>query len=323
VTIESPLWLQGATYAARMDRHLIDVLFTEGVIDGNTHLKVTQRAAGANMSVDVAIGQAVVDGDDQADQGSYFVHVTAVENAVIAAPPGSNSRIDLVVLRIKDPNAGGPAGDNAVIDVIQGVAGASPAVPATPASCLPLARVLVTNGDTSVVNAQITDLRVQSQAQQIKIGTQAESMTAAARAALSGGDLYDGRLVIESDTGNAFIYSTSLVAWVPVGHKLLYKNHSTTTVANTTTETALMSQSIPGGTFKVGDLIRVTIVGDYLNDSGAQRLEIFRFKYGSTTMLATSTVPFANSSNRRLWRAVVDPYLNRKISSRCAPESLR
>jgi hypothetical protein len=305
-----------------MDRHLIDVLFTEGVIDSNTHLKVTERAAGANMSVDVAIGQAVVDGDDQTDQGSYFVHVTAVENVVIGAPPGSNSRIDLVVLRIQDPNAGGPAGDNAIIDVIQGIAGASPSVPATPASCLPLAQVLVTNGDTSVVDAAITDLRVQSQAQQIKIGTQLESMTAAARATLAGADLYDGRAVIESDTGKAYVYSTSLATWVDISSASLYRNFTTVTVVNTTTETAVATQSIPGGTFKIGDIIRITAVGDYLNDSGAQRQLTFRLKYGSTTMLATTALALATSSNRRKWRMTADLVIPGTSAQRVGASSL-
>ena len=166
MTIETPLWMQGIAgvpgFPARLDRLLIAWMFDEGVMDLSC-LKVTQRAAGANFTVDVSVGEAVVQGDDQPDQGNYLVHCTVFETGiVIGAAPGSNSRIDLVGLRINDPNAGGNSGSTATIVVTAGAVAASPVPPATPASTLPLAHVTVASGQPSVQDANIADVRVKA-----------------------------------------------------------------------------------------------------------------------------------------------------------------
>lgn len=159
----TPTWLQNGTYTARLDRIFSDVLLTEGVIrPGAGALLVTQRGAGANNSVDIAAGYAVITGDDTADQGNYLIRNDATVNLAATAAPVSNSRIDLVCVRINDPAAGGPPGDNATFVYITGVAAVSPVPPATPTSAIVLARVLRTVGDTQVVNANITDQRVAS-----------------------------------------------------------------------------------------------------------------------------------------------------------------
>lgn len=163
MTLDTPTWLQNGTYSARLDRIFSDVLFTEGVMrPGAGQLLVTQRSAGANNSVDIAAGYACITGDDSADQGNYLVRNTATVNLAATAAPVANSRIDLVCLRINDPAAGGPAGDNAQFVYVAGTAAPSPVVPATPTSAIALARVLRTVGDTSVVTANITDVRPQS-----------------------------------------------------------------------------------------------------------------------------------------------------------------
>lgn len=155
----NPNWIQALTYAARLDRQLIKATFTEGVLSG---MKVVQRAAGANMSVDISVGVGVIYGDDQTDQGAYLVSCTVLENVVIGAAPGSNSRRDLIYWRVNDPNAGGPAGSNSAFGVVAGTPAASPALPALPTSAIPLAEVLVTAGNVTVVDAMITTLRVPS-----------------------------------------------------------------------------------------------------------------------------------------------------------------
>lgn len=155
---EKPNWMQVPTYAARLDRALIKAMFTEGVING---LSVTQRGAGANMSVDVSIGSCIIYGDDQTDQGAYQCHHTAVLNKAITPAPGT-ARIDLVYARVNDSNAGGPAGDDWVVNVLDGTPGASPSAPALPTSAIPLAYVRTDSGDASVLDAKITDARVGS-----------------------------------------------------------------------------------------------------------------------------------------------------------------
>lgn len=153
-----PNWLQNRTYSARLDRQIISSMFYEGVrtVSG---LTVSQRGAGANMSVDVSAGEAFVDGDDQPNQGTYFVENDAVVNVAIGAAPGANSRIDLIVLQVRDPNAGGPAGDDAVIEVVTGTVAASPLAPDVPDSAIALAEVTVASGTAAITTAMIATRR--------------------------------------------------------------------------------------------------------------------------------------------------------------------
>lgn len=153
-----PVWLQGGTYPARVDRQLVDALWTEGVIyDSSTSLKVSQRGAGANNSCDVAVGRAIITGDNISYQGKYLAVSETIVNVVFSAAPVAGTRIDLLYLQINDPTSGGGAGDNAVLDVVVGPGGAT--VPATPSSAIPLATVLRTVGDVSITNSMITDVR--------------------------------------------------------------------------------------------------------------------------------------------------------------------
>jgi hypothetical protein len=82
----------------------------QGVADGGRpefgRVAVTQRGAGANMSVDIAASTgegARVQGDAVTFQGLYYVPpASAVINETIAAADATNPRNDLVVLEIKD-----------------------------------------------------------------------------------------------------------------------------------------------------------------------------------------------------------------------------
>lgn len=157
----NPLWLQNIDYPARIDRTVFDNIWTEGVLGGGS-LEV-QPNAPANMTVTVAAGVATVTGDDQVFQGKYLVREQAVTTGVtITAAPGTGTRHDLVVLKVRDPNASGAAGDDAVIQVVTGVASGSPVDPAVPASALVLARVRVAAGTGSITSVMIDDLRVQA-----------------------------------------------------------------------------------------------------------------------------------------------------------------
>lgn len=163
MTIESPpLWLQGGTYPARMDRLALAEMREEGV-GSAIACKVTPRSSGANMTVDIAVGGFWITGDDQALQGLYQGRVTAAETAVpVSNPPaGTDQRYDIVVLRVNDPNAGsGNTPANTVSPVvIAGAASPTPAVPALPNSCLPLA-VLgpITSGTPSITAGMIHDV---------------------------------------------------------------------------------------------------------------------------------------------------------------------
>lgn len=161
MTLETPLWMQDQTYSGLADRTLIDSVFATAGIIKPGDLVVTQRAAGANMSVDVAAGSVVVAGTDVSEQGKYLNRSSAVTNVAIATAPGSgNSRIDVIYARDIDEDAIGGSTNDWIISVVAGTASGSPSVPAIPASSIALAHVLVGTSVTSIVNANITDTRV-------------------------------------------------------------------------------------------------------------------------------------------------------------------
>jgi len=169
MTLTVPLWLNNQPdppgYTATDDRQLIAALVSEGVI-GAADLKVSQRGAGANFSVDVAAGAAAVVGDDVAGQGTYLIRSTAVENVAIPTKPATagQSRNDLLVAQVRDSNISGSY-DDWLLTVVSGAAtSGTPVDPALPPTALALARVLVANSATSITNAVITDLRAAARA---------------------------------------------------------------------------------------------------------------------------------------------------------------
>lgn len=150
MTRETPKWLQAGTYPARLDRHVIEELFRRKgrVMRG---LQVGVRGAGANFSVDVSAGSAIVLGTTQADQGAYLCRSTGVENVLASATPAAN-RTDSLYLVVNDPNAGGPLGDNFVLSWVNGGA-------AAPADSLLLATIARTPSESAILGGVITDLR--------------------------------------------------------------------------------------------------------------------------------------------------------------------
>lgn len=121
-------------------------------------LSVQQRGAGANMSVDVLLGMALVGGTESAHQGDYAVYNDATVNVVISAADAVNPRIDIIVVRVRDTEYSGGT-DNATIEVVTGTPAGVPAEPTIPANCLSLARVDVAALAGSITNANITDRR--------------------------------------------------------------------------------------------------------------------------------------------------------------------
>lgn len=106
-----------------------------------TGCAVTQRGAGANMSVDVAAGTVLVVGTS--------VAVTAVNVAVTTAD-ATNPRLDLVVANV-----------SGTVSVLAGTAAAAPVEPALDATTYAvLAQVFVPAAASSVTTARITDRRV-------------------------------------------------------------------------------------------------------------------------------------------------------------------
>lgn len=139
-------------YSAADLRALVDALVAdEGVLTG---LVVSQRAAGANMSVDVSAGFAVIFGDDVANQGKYGLPSTGVENLTVPAAPASGTRTHRVVARVKDKLHNGSW--STYEWTIELLADTGSGTPGTPASAISLATVSVSAGQSSVTNSNIT-----------------------------------------------------------------------------------------------------------------------------------------------------------------------
>jgi len=138
----------------------------EGVETYGTY-RVSQRGAGANMSVDISMdGFAYVRGDAVAHQAPYRIAPhSATINEAIATADATNPRVDQVVLRVFDTTHDASGSNNAQVQVLAGTptAGATldnrNGVAALPSSAILLADILVAATDTAISDAEIRDRR--------------------------------------------------------------------------------------------------------------------------------------------------------------------
>lgn len=159
MTLQRPIWMQAGggdptfSYAAVDLRSVYSAItFQEGVFWG---LGVTQRGAGANFSVDVGTGQAVIAGDDVAFQGHYMVLSDAVANVVVPAAPVSGSRVHRVIARVKDKvHNGAWTTYEWTIELLEDTGTGTPSLPG---SAINLALVTVSSTTVSITSAEITD----------------------------------------------------------------------------------------------------------------------------------------------------------------------
>ncbi len=159
-----PLFLQNvATTNADDVRSLIEALVpTEGIIAAG-HLAVTQNGT-PNMSVNVAAGLAVIDGDNTpSTQGSYLVKNDATKNLTVTAADPTNPRKDIVIAEVRDSFYAG-ADDDWRLRVVAGTPAGSPSEPALPDNAIKLAVIAVAAAATSITNAVITDSRTLAEA---------------------------------------------------------------------------------------------------------------------------------------------------------------
>lgn len=227
-----PAWLQAGTYPAEDDRRLIATIFSdsEGIIL-STDLAVTQRGAGANMSVDVAGGRAVIKGDLATYEGSYFMENRGTTNLTIAAADATNPRIDRIVAEVLNAEYSGVS-NLWRLRVITGTPAASPAAPALPTNAISLATVAVAALASSITNANITNLRTQAW---IGNGTIICTQTTRPSAPFEGMEIY------ETDTDQTLIYSGS--AWVPTGRIGAWDTSFTPTITQSVTVTKTTTYS--------------------------------------------------------------------------------
>jgi hypothetical protein len=129
--------------------------------------RVSQRAAGANLSVDINMDDfAYIRGEAVSLQGTYKAppHASTI-NEPIAAADATNPRIDRVILELKDSTHDASGSNLFQTRVITGTptGGASldnlTGAGAVPSSAILLADVLVAATDTAISNAEMRDRR--------------------------------------------------------------------------------------------------------------------------------------------------------------------
>lgn len=158
MVLEVPLWTAGPEgdlyqHSALLDRRALDAIYSDaGVLRPVTGaLQVTQRGAGANMSVDVAAGSCVIAGTSAPNQGKYLCRSTATENVIVPSPSGPGTRIDIIVATVKDSEVSG-LDDGFFIELHEDTE-------LVPINSVPLATVAVTSNAVEITNANITDIR--------------------------------------------------------------------------------------------------------------------------------------------------------------------
>lgn len=157
MTLHTPLFAQNGSYPAREIRTIFDLCPGVGPVELG-HLRVSQRAGGANMSVDVAAGLAIIPAA-VSSRGRYLCRSDATVNVALDAAPGAgNSRVDLVVAKVADVEYGDPA-DEWTIVAIPGAPGPVPVAPSVPAGSIPLAQVRVNAEVSAVTDGNITERR--------------------------------------------------------------------------------------------------------------------------------------------------------------------
>ena len=217
---EQPIAQQETTgISASEDRKAYGSLGQPSVATGGS-LVVTQRAAGANMSVDVAAGTAIVpqgQGTETVKRVYPAVTNTATVNLAINAAPavGGQSRNDLIVCQIRDNAVDAGGVNDWYLRVITGTAATTGAQvdPAVPDHAYALARVTLAFGDASVTNAKITDLRTSNTSR--ALSGQTASGTAGANVLRHNTTSQRLDLKLSTDANNGAISGTDSGLWVP------------------------------------------------------------------------------------------------------------
>ena len=87
--------------------------------------------------------------------------------------------------------------------------------------------------------------------------------------------------------------------WAAAPTISLDRDVTETEVVNTTTETTVYSYSVPANTLGTNKLLRLTLIGDYLNNSGTDKTLTLKITYGATSLLNQAFTFIATSASRR------------------------
>ena len=192
--INPPAYMQNGEYTARDDRLVLRSLVQHhGIVSG---LIVTQTPT-ASQGVRISTGRAFVQAQGTL-QGSYHVVNDSVVDLPLDPAHSTYSRIDKVILRIRDAAISGSSNEG-TLEVITGTAASTPAVPSTPVSSIVLATVTVPAKSTTVINSRINITNVSDIARvTYSLAPPSIRTTSTTRPTQ---DLTDCMMIFESNTG--------------------------------------------------------------------------------------------------------------------------
>lgn len=156
MALRTPSWLQGAKTPAENDRLVIDGLLALPGVVGPDDFKVTP-VSGRTISVDK--GSAFVPGTIRSNQGVYHCVNDAPVSLTLATPDATNTRIDSIVLVVRDAEVEGSSNLAEVI-AVTGTPSSDPQAPPIPSNSALLAKVTVTANAAAITSGQILDTRV-------------------------------------------------------------------------------------------------------------------------------------------------------------------
>lgn len=120
--------------------------------------------SGTNLIPLIADGKFTIEGQEIADQGTYFGYNVGTDNSLSIAPTTGTPRSDMIVARAEDPTfagspwGGSPAAETIFPRVISGVSNTA-IVPPGGQSAIPLARIDMPATASTILPGYITDLR--------------------------------------------------------------------------------------------------------------------------------------------------------------------
>lgn len=169
--LNPPGWLQnaGSTHTAAQLRQYIAGLVAGRLTTSSLRARsginpylgdqfVTTQTGSPSMAVLVGTGIVCIAGSESSTQANYWDGNDAQVTLSVTAAHATLPRIDLVVFNIRD-SFYSTAFNDGQLQVIAGTPASSPVAPTPPANSITIAQIAVGAAVTSIVNANITDVR--------------------------------------------------------------------------------------------------------------------------------------------------------------------
>lgn len=196
----TPLWQQAGSYPANYDRALLATMWPAPAATGAAATAVTNT-----MNVSIPAGSIAV--PLQSGQHTALCRWDAAEVvSSTAAPAAGNSRIDMIVAQVRDPQLDAGANNDFIFVVLAGTpATSNPVTPTVPANAAPICTYTVVGGSANLNGVTINDQRRGS-------GTTPVFATTTERDTVWPG-APNGAMCITLDTGE--IWQRNGGAWTP------------------------------------------------------------------------------------------------------------